>query len=135
MLPRWILTVGVLVLGANAAFADPRPPLKAVSAVRLGNYGSPSAMIEGREQVRQIVNELNALRSKSWRQGDTKLSCYATLVLLDKGKPVGLFRLSPEVIVERPSEKGQTSYSLAITETDMPRLSRLLAEIAAPKCE
>jgi hypothetical protein len=135
MLLRGKLIVGLLVLVATAAAADQRPPLKAVSAIRLGNYGSPSVMIEAREQVRQIVNELNALRSKPWRQGDTKLSCYATLVLLDKGKPVGLFRLTPDVVVERPSEKGQTSYSLAVTDTDTPRLRRLLTEIAAPKCE
>ena len=131
MLHRCKFVIGLLVLGATAALADPRPPLKPVSAIRLGNYGSPSAMIESREQLRQILGELNALRGKSWRQGETRLTCYATLVLLDKNKQVGLYRLTPNFIVE----KGQTSYSLAIAEVDTPVLSRLLKEIQAPKCD
>ena len=127
--------LALLVLGASAGAAEQRPPLKVVSAIRVGNYGAPSVLIEGREQVRLIVNELNSLRSRAWLKGDTKLSCYATLVLLEKGKPVGLFRIRPDFVVERSSEKGQTSYSLAIADPDAPRLKKLLTEIAPPKCE
>ena len=126
---------GLLTLSAGTAVADQRPPLKAASAVRVGNYGSPSVMIEARDQVRQIVGELNALRHKSWREGEAKLSCYATLVLLEKGKPVEIYRIKPDMVVERPPGIGKASYSLAISETDIPRLTKLLAEITAPKCD
>ena len=129
------LAFGFLVLGASAAADEQRPPLKSVSALRVGNYGSPSVMIEARDQVQQIIGELNALRRKAWRQGDTRLTCYATLVLLEKGKPAGLFRIGRDFVVERQSGKGQTSFSLAVAEGDMPRLTKLLAEIKAPKCD
>ena len=124
-----------LALGAGNAAAEQRPPLPAASAIRVGNYGSPSVMLESREQLRPILNELNALRGKSWNPGEARLSCYATLVLLAKGKQVALYRIRPDVIVERATGKGQASYTLAVTEADAPRLTKLLAEITAPKCD
>lgn len=129
-----LLTTWLLALGADAA-AEQRPPLPAASAIRVGNYGSPSVTIESRDQLRPILSELNALRAKSWNQGEAKLNCYATLVLLDKGKPVGLLRIRPDYIVERATGKGQASYTLAISEADTPRLTKLLSEITAPKCD
>jgi len=130
-----VLALGLLVLGTAALADELRPPLKPVSALRLGNYGSPSVLIEARDQVRQILAEINALRTKPWRQGEPQLTCYATLLLLEKGKQVGLFRIRADFVVERPSGKGQGSYSIAVVEGDMPRLTRLMAEIQAPKCE
>jgi hypothetical protein len=132
------LTVPALVLlalGAGEAFAEPRPPLPAVSAMRIGNYGSPSVMVEGGEQLRALVRELNSLRGKSWRAGEPKIGCYATVVLLEKNRQVGLYRVRPEVIVERAVGKAQGSYTLEIAEGDAPRMARLLAEITPPKCD
>jgi hypothetical protein len=125
---------GLLLLVAGAA-AEPRPPLPAVSALRIGNYGSPSVTVEAGEQLRALVRELNALRGKSWRAGEPKINCYATVVLLEKGRQVGLYRVRPEVVVERAFGKSQGSYTLEIAEGDAPRLAKLLAEITPPKCE
>src|SRR5882672_5099480 len=104
-----LVSIGQSSIGVAA---EPRPVLKEVSAIRVANYGSPSAVITDRAQVNAIVGELRQLRGKSWRQADTKMSCYATLVLLNGAKPVALFRVRPELVVERPQEKGQSSYSL-----------------------
>jgi hypothetical protein len=134
MRPSASLAIGLLVLSAAAA-AEPRPPLPAVSAMRIGNYGSPSVMVEGGEQLRALVRELNALRGKSWRAGEPKINCYATVVLLEKNRQVGLYRVRPEVIVERATGKGQSSYTLEVAEGEAPRLIRLLAEITPPKCD
>ena len=125
----------LLVLGPGDAVAEPRPPLPAVSAIRAGNYGSPSVLVEAREELRPLLGELNALRRKDWTPGETKISCYATVILLEKGRQVLLYRVRPEVIVERAFGKGQTSYSLPITDADLPRLGKLLAEITPPKCD
>ena len=105
-----------------------------MSAIRIGNYGAASVIVEG-QQVRPIFDELNALRGKPWRRGDAKLRCYATLVFLDKGKTVALFRVGPGHVVDRHLEKGQTSYSLAIADADIPNLTRFLTEIPPPKCD
>lgn len=132
--PHASCAAGLLLLSATAA-AEPRPPLPAVSALRVGNYGSPSVTIEGGEQLRALVRELNALRGKSWRAGEPQLKCYATVVLLAKNRQVGLYRVRSEAIVERGIGKGQASYTLDIAEGDAPRMTRLLAEIAPPKCD
>ncbi len=126
------VAAALLFLGTNA-LADPRPPIKGVSAVRIGNYGAPSKVFSARGQVSEVVEELNALRKRPWRRGDTKLSCYATLILLQGEKTVGLFRIRPEYVVERPQEKTEPSYSLIISAADIPRISGLMNEIAPPK--
>lgn len=112
---------------------EPRPILKDVSAIRIANYGSPSTVIEDRAQVNAIVSELRQLRSKNWRRADTKLSCYATLVLVGSKRPVALFRVRPEIVVERPQEKGQSSYSVETVESDLPKVYALLASIPPAK--
>jgi len=128
-----VVALGLAVLSAGAMAADQRPQLKDVSAIRVANYGTPSTMIKDREQVNPIVDELRQLRNKPWRRADTKLSCYATLVLLSGTRPVALFRVRPELVVERPQEKGQSSYSLAIGQADLPRINTLLTAIPPAK--
>ena len=127
------LALALVLQTSSTAATDQRAPLKGVSAVRIANYGAPSVMVEGREQVNAIVDELNELRNKSWRRGDTKISCYSTIVLLRGGKLVGQLRVRPDYVVERPVEKGQSSYSLALGEADLPRLRKLLTEIPPAK--
>lgn len=126
------LSIAALARSAGAADVE-RPQLKEVSVVRIANYGSPSTVVTDREQVRAIVGELTRLRSKAWRRVDTKLSCYATLVLLRGDRTVTLFRVKPEAVVERAPGKGQSTYSIATGEGDMPRISALVAEIPPPK--
>jgi len=116
-----------------AAPATQRPQLKEVSAVRVANYGTPSTLINDREQVSSIVDELRQLRNRSWRRADTKLSCYATLMLLSGTRTVALFRVRPELVVERPQEKGQSSYSLETGQADLPVISALLTGIPPAK--
>jgi hypothetical protein len=127
-------SIGLLLLSAGAA-GEPRPPLPSISAMRIGNYGSPSVMVEGGEQLRALVRELNSLRGKAWRAGEPKISCYATVVLLEKNRQVGLYRVRPEVVVERAVGKSQGSYTLEIADGEAPRLLKLLAEITPPKCD
>ena len=90
-------------------------------------------MVEGRAQVNSIVDELIRLRQKAWTRGDSKLKCYSTVVLLKGGKRSAEFRVTPDRVVERPVEKGQGSYSLAVDLADLPTLGELLAEIAPAK--
>ena len=130
------VTVAAFILLAQAPVAlaqDRRPALREVSAVRVGNYGSPSVLLEGRDKVGPIVGELNALRSKPWRGGDTKLECYATLIVISGKKTLATFRIRPEHIVERVGPRGVPVYSLALEPVDLPRVSRLLTEIPPPK--
>ena len=126
--------VAVLALASIVfdAGAEPRPPLIGVSSIRIANYGAPSVLVE-RGAVRSIVDELNRLRRKDWQRADAKLACYSTVVLLQGTKRVGEFRVRPEHVVERPVEKGQSIYSIAIDRDDVPGLSKLLAEIAPAK--
>ncbi len=126
------VTIATLVQSAGATEAE-RPQLKDVSVVRIAHYSVPSTVITDREQVRAIVGELARLRSKPWRRADTKLSCYATLVLLRGDRTLTLFRIKPEAVVERAPGKGQSSYSIATSEGDLPRISALLAEIPPAK--
>jgi len=129
------LALGLAAALAQAAPVEKRPALKGVTSYRLGNYGVPSVTAERREQVAPVVAELNALRAKAWSRSDARMSCYATLILSGGGKMVGYFRISPDYVVERPLEKGEPSYSLAVTPADIPLLTRLLAEITPPKCK
>lgn len=124
-----LVALGLVVQGASATATDQRAPLRDVSVIRVANYGTPSTIIGDRERVAAIVGELGQLRTKAWRRGDAKLSCYATLVLLSGTRTVALFRVAMEQVVERPQEKGKSSYSLAIGPDDLPRISKLLTEI------
>ena len=126
----------LLVLGSAPAMAAPneRVPLKGVTTVRAANYGTPSKVIKERGEVGAIVEELSELRKKPWRAGDTKMRCYSTVVLLAGEKQVAQFRVRPDVIVERPVEKGDSSYSLKLADTDLPHLAKLLGEIPK-KCD
>jgi len=128
-----VAALGLVVQSASAVAAEQRPQLKDVSAIRVANYGTPSTVIQDRAQVNAIVDELRQLRSRTWRRADTRFSCYATLVLLSGSRPVALFRVGPELVVERPQEKGQSSYSLAIGQADLPRINTLLAGLAPAK--
>ena len=126
------------MLPALSALAAPndRPALTGVTAVRAANYGAPSRLVEKRAEVDPIVEELSQLRKKSWRRADTKMRCYATVILLDGTKPVATFRVRPDVVVEKPVEKGGSSYSLKVADTDMPVLTKLLGEIPiVKKCD
>jgi hypothetical protein len=126
----------LLALASTLAVAAPneRAVLKGVTAVRAGNYGAPSTWLRQHDEVAPIVEELNELRKKPWRRGDTKMTCYSTVILLASEKQVALFRMRPDMIVERPAEKGESSWSLKLADTDLPRLRKVLAE--APKtCE
>jgi hypothetical protein len=125
--------LGLVIQSAGVMAAEQRPQLTGVSAIRVANYGTPSTVIKDQAQVNAILDELRQLRNKAWRRADTKFSCYATLVLLRGERPVALFRIRPELVVERPQEKGQSSYSLATGQADLPRISTLLTGIPPAK--
>ena len=124
-----MLALALVVPGAGA---EQRPPLKGVSTIRIANYGAPSVLVE-RGEVRSIVEELNQLRRKDWQRADARLSCYSHVVLFQGTKRVGEFRVTREHAVERPVEKGQSVYSIAIGEADVPGLRKALAAIAPAK--
>lgn len=128
-----VVSLALVLRYVSATAADERPQLTGVSTVRVANYGTPSTVIHDRERANAIVGEFRQLRGKAWRRADTKLSCYATLVLLNGSRPVTLFRISPDIIVERAQGKGQSSYSLDVAQSDMPRTSALLAGIPPAK--
>lgn len=117
----------------SAIGADERPQLTGVSTVRVANYGTPSTVIHDRERVSAIASELRQLRGKAWRRGDTKLSCYATLVLMSGAKTVTLFRISPAAVVERAPGKRQSTYSVVIDPAELHRIGPLLQSIPPPK--
>jgi hypothetical protein len=126
-----VAAIALLVQAAGAAAQ--RPALGSVSAIRVANYNSPSVLLEGGDKAGAIVRELNALRRKAWRSGDTKLECYSTVIVYSGKKTVTTFRVRPDAVVEREGAKGVPAYSLAIDAGDIPRLSQLLAEIAPAK--
>ena len=130
---RALILVGLLAL-STSALAEPRPRLQGVSAARIANYNAPSVLFETRDEVRAVVEDLNELRRrKDWQRGEAKVACYSTVVLTSGKKRLGEFRVTPEAIVERPVEKGQSSYSLVIGPGDLPRLARMLADILPAK--
>jgi hypothetical protein len=122
-----------VIPAASAIAQEERPQLSDVSAIRIANYGMPSKVIADRKEVNAIVGELRQLRGKAWRKGETKIACYATLVLLRGERPVALFRVRPDLVVERPQGKGQWTYSLATESSDLPRIVSLLETIPPPK--
>lgn len=128
-----VVALAMLAPGAAAVAQEERPQIKDVSTVRIANYNTPSTVIQDRAQLRAIVDELRQLRSREWRRADAKLSCYATLVLLNGTKTVTLVRVGTEHVVERAPGKGQSTYSLAAGPADVPRIRQLLTEIPPPK--
>ena len=129
-MPRAIPVVALcLALYSAASIAETRLPLKGVTAMRIANYGAPSVLVEARDRIAPIVEELNGLRAKTWRAGDTKLRCYSTVIFLSGKKTVGHFRVRPETVVDRQVEKGESAYSLDVNAAELPRLHKALAAI------
>lgn len=121
----------------TAAAAQDRPPLKGVSGVRVANYGAPSKLLESKADVNAVLDELGKLRSKPWPRREARLTCYASVILLNGKKELTTFRIKPDTIVERVPEKGgqATYYSLAIAEADIPLISKLLQDAPPAKCK
>jgi len=129
-----MVALGLGFQGASLAADDvDRPELTQISTVRIANYGTPSTVITDRAQVKAVVDELRQLRSRAWRQASSKMTCYATLALLSGTKTVTLFRIRPDLVVERPPQKGQSSYSLEIGLDDLQGIGALLARLQPPK--
>lgn len=119
--------------GASALAQEERPPIRDVSVVRIANYNMPSTVVQDRARVNAIAGELRQLRGRDWRRAETKLSCYATVVLLRGDKTVTLLRIGAEHVVERAPGKGQSTYSIAAAQADLPTIHKLLTEIPPPK--
>jgi hypothetical protein len=132
MRPLALTGIAALVL-ATGVQAEGRPRLGGASAVRIANYNSPSVLLEKRDDVRSILEDLNQLRKRSWSRGEAKISCYSTIVLTSGKKRVGEFRVAADAIVERPVEKGAAGYSLPLDAADLPALRRHLAGIMPAK--
>jgi len=130
-----LLTTAMLLLAGTEALAQQRPALRGVSTVRIANYGAPSLVVQKREDIQEIVDEVNALRRKEWRRGDTSLNCYSTLVFMSGQKRVAEFRVRPDTVVERPVDKAQSAHTLLINPGDIPRLSELLSRAKPATCQ
>jgi hypothetical protein len=128
------LCILTALLGVQAsAAAQERPPLKDISGVRIANYGAPSKLYEGKDEVKAIVAELEDLRGKRWRQADLKMRCYATVQLLHGTKTITYFRVRPEYVVERAQDKAVPTFNMQITETELPLIRKLLTEVPPSK--
>jgi hypothetical protein len=127
------LIVAVLFVHTATAMAQERPSLKDVNAARLANYGAPSKLFHGKADVKAIVEELEQLRGKKWRQADLRMRCYSTVQLLNGDKLVTAFRLRPEIVLERAQDKTVPTYNVQITETDLPLIRKLLTEVPPSK--
>jgi hypothetical protein len=127
------ITLALASLAAAAAPAD--GPLKDITAIRIGNYGAPSTQVAGRDQLAPVLAELNELRGRQWKQADTRLTCYSTLTLMNGPKTVAIYRVTSETVVERPAGKNDLAYSLAVTEADLPKIRKHLAESAPAICK
>jgi|KBSMisStandDraft_5_1062788.scaffolds.fasta_scaffold205455_3 hypothetical protein len=127
------LIVSALMVHAASAIAQDRPSLKDVNAARLANYGAPSKLFHGKQDVKAIVEELEQLRGKKWRQADLRMRCYSTVQLLNGDKLVTAFRLRPELVLERAQDKTVPTYNVPITETDLPLIRKLLTEVPPSK--
>jgi len=113
-------------------FAQERPPLKDVTGVRLANYGAPSKLFTGAD-AKDILGELEELRGKRWRQGELKMRCYATVQVMNGEKTLTYFRIRPEYVVERAQDKAVPTYNMQITEADLPKIRKLLADVPPSK--
>ena len=132
-MPRLTALVSfTLALTATAAMAQERPSLKEASAVRLSQYGAPSKLFEGKE-AKEILAELEELRGKRWRQAELRMRCYATAQILNGSKTITYFRIRPEYVVERAQDTKVPTYNLQVTEADLPKLKKFLAEVPASK--
>jgi hypothetical protein len=127
-----LFAAALLAYAANAASQE-RPSLKEVSAVRLSNYGAPSKLFHGKQEIKPILDELEQLRGKRWRAADLKMRCYATVQLLHGDKLVTAFRVRPEYVVERAQDKSVPTYNMQITEGDLPVIRKLLTEVPPSK--
>ena len=128
-----LLITGFLLLPVDAVAQDARPALGSVSSARIANYNAPSALYEGREQVRAIVEDLNLLRKKAWTRGEAKVACYSTVILMRGKQKVGEFRVRPDQVVDRAVDRGQATYTIATGPEDLPRLRQMLAGISPAK--
>lgn len=125
-----------LALASLAAVAAPADgPLKDVTAIRIGNYGAPSTQVQARDELGLALKELNELRGRQWRQTDTRLTCYSTLTLMNGPRTVGIYRVTDDVVVERPVGKNDLAYSIAVTEADLPSIRKHLADAAPAICK
>jgi hypothetical protein len=127
------LLIAALWVHTASALAQERPSLKDVNAARLANYGAPSKLFHGKQDVKAIVEELEQLRGKKWRQADLRMRCYSTVQLLNGDKLVTAFRLRPELVLERAQDKTVPTYNVQITETDLPLIRKLLTEVPPSK--
>ena len=129
-----LTAIALLALGlaSGTAIAQERPSLKEATAVRLANYGAPSKLFEG-AAAKAIIAELEDLRGKRWRQADLKMRCYATAQLMHGSKTITYFRIRPEYVVERAQDNKVPTFNLQITEADLPKLRKFLAEVPPSK--
>jgi hypothetical protein len=118
---------------AASASAQERPALKDVSGVRLANYGAPSKLFEGKEEVQAIVAELEELRGKRWRQAELRMRCYSTVQLMQGNRTITYFRIRPEYVVERAHDLSVPTYNMQITEKDLPVIRKLLVDVPPSK--
>jgi hypothetical protein len=129
------LAAFALSCASLAAVAAPSDgPLKDITHVRVGNYGAPSTNVSSKEELGPLLTELSEMRSKQWKQVDTRLTCYSTLTVMNGPKTVAIFRVGPETLVERPVGKTDLAYSLSITGDDLPVVRKHLAEAAPAIC-
>ena len=120
--------------GVGAAADLQQPPLKDISAVRVANYGAPSAPVKAREDLRAVLDELRQLRGRPWRRGDTPQSCYSSVTLMNGNRILTVFRVTPEAVVERVFVKGQAaSFSLAVEPAELLKTNALLADAPPAK--
>ena len=92
----------------------------AVLALGLAVHGASAIAAD----QRPLLQDVSAIRVANYG---------TTLVLLSGTRTVALFRVGQELVVERAQAKGQSSYSLAVGQADLPRTSALLTGIPPAK--
>jgi hypothetical protein len=127
----------LLSLAMATAAAQDKPALKGVSGVRVANYGAPSKLFESKPDVNAVLDELNKLRSKPWVRREAKITCYGSVILMSGKQTLTTFRVKPDTVVERVPEKGgqATYYTLAVGDTDIPLITKLLQDAPPPRCK
>jgi hypothetical protein len=129
----YFFAAALCAAGSASALAEERPPLNEISAVRLSHYGSPSKLFRDKEDVKAMVEELEKLRARKWRQADLRMRCYATVQLLHDDKLVTAFRVRPEYVVERAQDRDVPTFNMQITEEDLPVIRKFLTEAPPSK--